>query len=93
MHFITDSDRGYSLKDIRAISGTSLIYSELHERPTDEHPQGVLPALAVMRSRADLPTTGRPFNAEIVTNDVRGTVILSTGTVEVVSEDPSPLTI
>jgi hypothetical protein len=87
MHFITDSDRGYTLSGIRSVRGSDIIYAELHERPTDERPQRVLPAIAIMRTADDLPTVGRPFSPEIVTDLTRGTTVLRTGRVEVVTEE------
>ena len=87
VHFITDSDRGYTLSGIRSVRGSDIVYGELHERPTDERPQRVLPAIAIMRTADDLPTVGRPFSPEIVTDLTRGTTILRTGRVEIVTEE------
>ena len=87
VHFITDSDRGYTLEQIRTVRGSDIIYGELHERPTDEQPHRLLPAIAIMRTVDDLPTVGRPFSPEIVTDITRGTTVLRTGLVEIVSED------
>ena len=87
VHFITDADRGYTLKRIRTVAGSGIIYGELHERPTDERPQPLLPAVAIMRTPDDLPTVGRPFSPEIVTDMTRGTTVLRTGLVEIVSDD------
>jgi hypothetical protein len=87
VHFITDSDRGFTLEQIRTVRGGDIIYGELHERPTDEQPHRLLPGIAIMRSADELPTVGRPFNPEIVTDITRGTTVLRTGLVEIVSED------
>ena len=87
VHFITDSDRGYTLEGLRSVRGSDIIYGELHERPTDERPQRLLPALAIMRTADDLPTVGRPFSPEIVADLTRGTTVLRTGRVEIVTED------
>ena len=87
VHFITDADRGYTLKRIRTLAGSGIIYGELHERPTDEQPQPLLPAVAIMRTPDDLPTVGRPFSPEIVTDMARGTTVLRTGLVEIVTEE------
>ena len=87
VHFITDADRGYTLARIRTIPGSGIIYSELYERPTDEKPQPILPAVAIMRTPDDLPTVGRQFSPEIVTDRTRGTCVLRTGLVEIVTEE------
>lgn len=87
VHFITDSDRGYTLSGIRSVHGSDIVYGELHERPTDERPQRLLPAIAIMRTADDLPTVGRPFSPEIVTDLTRGTTVLRTGRVEIVTEE------
>ena len=91
VHFITDSDRGYTLSGLRSVRGSDIIYGELHERPTDERPQRVLPAIAIMRTADDLPTVGRPFSPEIVTDLTRGTTVLRTGCVEIVTEEDAAL--
>jgi len=91
VHFITDSDRGYTLSGLRSVRGSDIIYGELHERPTDERPQRVLPAIAIMRTADDLPTVGRPFSPEIVTDLTRGTTVLRTGRVEIVTEEDAAL--
>jgi hypothetical protein len=87
MHFVTDADRGYTLEGLRSVRGSDIIYGELHERPTDERPQRLLPAIAIMRTADDLPTVGRPFSPEIVTDLTRGTTVLRTGCVEVVTNE------
>ncbi len=87
MHFVTDSDRGYTLEGLRSVRGSDIIYGELHERPTDQRPQRLLPAIAIMRTADDLPTVGRPFSPEIVTDLTRGTTVLRTGRVEVVTNE------
>ena len=87
VHFITDADRGYTLSGLRSVHGSDIIYGELHERPTDERPQPVLPAIAIMRTADDLPTVGRPFSPEIVTDLTRGTTVLRTGRVEIVTKE------
>lgn len=87
VHFITDADRGYTLERLRTIQGSGIIYGELHERPTDEQPQPILPALAIIRTQDDLPSVGREFSPEIVTDRTRGTCILRTGLVEIVTEE------
>lgn len=87
VHFITDSDRGYTLEGLRSVRGSDIIYGELHERPTDERPQRLLPAIAIMRTADDLPTVGRPFSPEIVSDLTRGTTVLRTGRVEIVTEE------
>jgi hypothetical protein len=87
VHFITDSDRGYTLTSIRRVPGSDIIYSELAERPTDDHQLAVLPAVAIMRTADDLPAVGREFTPEIVSDLIRGTGVLRTGVVEFVSED------
>jgi hypothetical protein len=88
MHFITDADCGYTLENIRAVPGSHMLYAELHQRPTDDHRQRSLPAIAVMRSTDELPTVGRAFSPQILTAAIRGTAVLSTGRVEIVWEDP-----
>jgi hypothetical protein len=88
VQFITDQDCGYTLDEIHTVLGTSLIYGELRERPTDEHPRLGQPVIAIMRSPAELPTEGRQFSPEIVTEFTRGTNVLRTGRVEAVTEDP-----
>ena len=88
IHFITDADCGYTLDQIRAVPGSHILYAELHQRPTDDHRQRSLPAIAVMRSADELPTVGRAFSPEILTAAIRGTAALSTGRVEIVWEEP-----
>jgi hypothetical protein len=88
MHFITDADCGYTLENISEVPGSHILYAELHQRPTDDHRQGSLPAIAVMRSSDELPTVGRAFSPQILTPALRGTAALSTGLVEIVWEDP-----
>ena len=88
IHLVTDADCGYTLEEIRAVPGSHILYAELHQRPTDDRRQRSLPAIAVMRSTAELPTVGREFTPEILTDAVRGTTALSTGRVEMVWEEP-----
>ena len=93
MHFVTDSDRGYTLEGLRSVRGSDIIYGELHERPTDQRPQRLLPAIAIMRTADDLPTVGRPFSPEIVTDLTRGTTVLRTGRVEAVTDEAATVTV
>lgn len=88
VHFITDADRGYTLSQIRVAPDGGLLYGELHQRPTDERLHRALPAVAILRSADELPTVGRRFRPEILSSIARSTVVLDTGRVEIVWEDP-----
>ncbi len=88
VHFVTDTDRGYTLDQIHAVEGTGIIYSELHERVTDADKLSVLPAVAIMRTAEDLPAVGRDFTPEIVSHLTRGTNVLNAGRVEALMEEP-----
>jgi hypothetical protein len=88
VHFITDSDCGYTLEQIRTAPGSGILYAELHQRPTDEQRQRSLPAIAIMRTADELPAIGRSFSPEILSEAIRGTAILGTGRVEIVWEEP-----
>jgi hypothetical protein len=88
VHFITDSDCGYTLNQIRFAPGGGILYGELHQRPTDEHLHRALPAIAIVRTPEELPTVGLRFSPEILTDVSRGTAVLHTGRVEIVSEEP-----
>jgi hypothetical protein len=88
VHFITDSDCGYTLKQIRFVPGGGTLYGELHQRPTDERLHRALPAIAIVRTPEELPTVGLSFSPEILTDVSRGTAVLHTGRVEIVSEEP-----
>jgi hypothetical protein len=88
VHFVTDGDRGFTLDQIHAIEGSDIIYSELHERVTDENRLAVLPAVAIMRTAAELPVVGREFCPEIVSQLTRGTNVFRTGLVEALVEEP-----
>jgi hypothetical protein len=88
VHFVTDTDRGYTLDEIHAVEGSGIIYSELHERATDEGRTAILPAVAIMRTADDLPEVGREFTPEIVSHLTRGTNVFRTGRVEALMEEP-----
>lgn len=88
VHFITDTDCGYTLEQIRQAPGSGILYAELHQRPTDETLLRSLPAIAIMRTADELPAVGRSFRPEILNDAVRGTAVLHTGRVEIVWEDP-----
>ena len=88
VHFVTDTDRGYTLNEIHAVEGTDIIYSELHERLTDTDRLSILPAVAIMRTADDLPAVGRDFTPEIVSQLTRGTNVLNAGRVEAMTEEP-----
>jgi len=90
VHFVTDTDRGYTLDQIHAIEGSGIIYSELHERATDKAQAAILPAVAIMRTADDLPRVGRPFTPEIVSHLTRGTNVFQAGCVEALTEEPVP---
>ena len=61
VYFVTDADRGYTLDRIHTVEGSDIVYGELHQRATDEEKVPLLPALAIMRTSADLPAVGREF--------------------------------
>ena len=88
IHFVTDTDRGFTLDHIHAVAGSDLIYSELHERVTDSHLIPVLPAVAIFRTTDDLPAVGLDFSPEIVSVITRGTNVFCAGRVEALAEEP-----
>jgi hypothetical protein len=88
IHFVTDTDRGFTLDQIHIVEGSDIIYSELHERLTDGDRIPVLPAVAIMRTLDDLPAVGRDFNPEIVSELTRGTNVFCAGRVEALTEEP-----
>ena len=92
VHFITDTDCGFTLERIRLAPDGGILYGELHQRPTDERLLAALPAIAIMRTLDELPSVGRRFRPEILSAIARATLVLDTGRVEIVSEDcPSRL--
>lgn len=88
IHFVTESDRGYTLDQIHRVEGSDVICSELHERLTDARRIPTLPATAIMRTADDLPKVGRDFNPEIVSGLTRETMVFRAGRVEALTEEP-----
>ena len=87
VYFVTDADRGYTLDRIHAVEGSDIVYGELHQRGTDEDKVPLLPALAIMRTSADLPEVGRDFTPELVSHLTRGTTVFKAGGVEALMEE------
>jgi hypothetical protein len=88
VHFVTDTERGYTLDQIRFVEGSDMVYSELHERATDRQQLAILPAVAIMRTPDELPQVGRDFTPEVVSELTQGTNLFNAGRVEALTEEP-----